>query len=107
MSTKTPNLPVSSATVVVTVVNENEAPHFTEDPIQIVVSESVLPGTLLKSDIASDPDHSELRYDGNATALGHFYFYFTCLFIKHAVFVVQIRDDPGSRALVGHQQCHR
>ncbi|XP_008308154.2 cadherin-15 [Cynoglossus semilaevis] len=63
MSTKTPNLPVSSATVVVTVVNENEAPHFTEDPIQIVVSESVLPGTLLKSDIASDPDHSELRYE--------------------------------------------
>lgn len=63
LSNKAPNLPVSTATVVVTVVNENEAPHFREDPIQIVVPESVDPGTLLKSNIAFDPDNSELRYD--------------------------------------------
>ncbi|XP_028257825.1 cadherin-15 [Parambassis ranga] len=63
LSNKAPNLPLSTATVVVTVVNENEAPHFREDPIQIVVPESVLPGTLLKSNIAFDPDHSDLRYE--------------------------------------------
>lgn len=63
LSSKAPNLPVSTATVVVTIVNENEAPHFRESPIQIVVPESVTPGTLLKSNIAFDPDNSELRYD--------------------------------------------
>ncbi|XP_051235496.1 cadherin-15 [Dicentrarchus labrax] len=63
LSNKAPNLPVSTATVVVTVVNENEAPHFREDPIQIVVPESVVPGTLLKSNIAFDPDNSDLRYE--------------------------------------------
>lgn len=62
LSNKAPNLPMSTATVVVTVVNENEAPHFREDPIQIVVPESVVPGTLLKSNIAFDPDNSDLRY---------------------------------------------
>uniref|UniRef100_A0A8C2WCI4 Cadherin 15, type 1, M-cadherin (myotubule) n=1 Tax=Cyclopterus lumpus TaxID=8103 RepID=A0A8C2WCI4_CYCLU len=63
LSNKAPNLPVSSATVVVMVMNENEAPLFREDPIKIVVPESVVPGTLLKSNIAFDPDHSDLRYD--------------------------------------------
>ncbi|TMS13530.1 Cadherin-15 [Larimichthys crocea] len=63
LSNKAPNHPVSSATVVVTVVNENEAPHFKEDPIRIVVPESVDPGTLLKSNIAIDPDNSDLRYE--------------------------------------------
>uniref|UniRef100_UPI0037E86EA9 cadherin-15 n=1 Tax=Semicossyphus pulcher TaxID=241346 RepID=UPI0037E86EA9 len=63
LSNKAPNLPVSTATVVVTVVNQNEAPHFREDPIQIVVPESVVPGTLLKSNIAFDPDNSHLRYE--------------------------------------------
>lgn len=63
LSNKAPNLPVSTATVTVTVVNENEAPHFREDPIQIVVPESVLPGTSLKGNIAFDPDDSELRYE--------------------------------------------
>lgn len=61
LSNKAPNLPVSTATVMVTVVNENEAPHFREDPIRIVVPESVVPGTLLKSNIAFDPDNSDLR----------------------------------------------
>ncbi|XP_077374554.1 cadherin-15 [Festucalex cinctus] len=63
LSDKAPNLPASSAIVVVTVVNENEAPHFREDPIRIVVPESVAPGTLLKSNIAFDPDNSDLRYE--------------------------------------------
>ncbi|TKS70253.1 Cadherin-15 Cadherin-14 [Collichthys lucidus] len=63
LSNKAPNYPVSSATVVVNVVNENEAPHFKEDPIRIVVPESALPGTLLKSNIAIDPDNSDLRYE--------------------------------------------
>lgn len=62
LSNKAPSLPVSTATVVVTVVNENEAPRFREEPIQIAVLESVLPGTLLKSNIAFDPDNSNLRY---------------------------------------------
>lgn len=63
---KAPNLPVSTAEVMVAVVNENEAPLFKEDPIKIVVLESVVPGTILKSDIAFDPDHSELRYESAA-----------------------------------------
>ncbi len=63
LSNKAPNLPMSTATVLVTVVNENEAPHFREDPIQIVVPESVAPGTLLKSNIAFDPDNSDIRYE--------------------------------------------
>lgn len=63
LSNKAPNLPVSSATVMVTVVNENEAPHFREDPIYIIVPESVAPGTILKTNIAYDPDNSELRYE--------------------------------------------
>lgn len=74
LSNKAPNLPVSSATVVVTVVNENEAPHFRENPIQIVVPESVAPGTLLKSNLAFDPDHSVLRYEAAANA-GRLLFY--------------------------------
>lgn len=61
LSSKAPNLPVSTATVAVTVVNENEAPHFREDPIKIVVPESVDPGTLLTNNIAFDPDNSDLR----------------------------------------------
>ncbi|XP_068598354.1 cadherin-15 [Brachionichthys hirsutus] len=63
LSSKAPNLPVSTATVVVTVVNQNEAPRFREDPIHIVVPESVAPETLLKSNIAFDPDDSDLRYE--------------------------------------------
>ncbi|KAM3625481.1 uncharacterized protein V6R79_012699 [Siganus canaliculatus] len=63
LSNKAPNLPVSTATVTVAIVNENEAPYFREDPIEIVVPESVTPGTLLKSDIAFDPDNSDLRYE--------------------------------------------
>lgn len=66
LSSKAPNLPASTATVTLTVVNENEAPRFREDPIQIAVPESVAPGTLLKTGIAFDPDHSDLRYGAQA-----------------------------------------
>lgn len=61
LSSKAQYLPVSTATVKVVVVNENEAPHFREDPVLIAVPESVPPGTLLKSNYAFDPDKSELR----------------------------------------------
>lgn len=63
LSNKASRLTLSTATVTVTVVNENEAPRFREEPIQIEVPESVKPGTLLKSNIAFDPDNSDLRYD--------------------------------------------
>ncbi|CAL1603749.1 unnamed protein product [Knipowitschia caucasica] len=63
LSNKAPHVPVSSATVMVTVINENEAPHFREDPIRVLVPESVAPGTVLTSNIAFDPDNSELRYE--------------------------------------------
>uniref|UniRef100_A0A147AY32 Cadherin-15 n=1 Tax=Fundulus heteroclitus TaxID=8078 RepID=A0A147AY32_FUNHE len=63
LSSKAPNSPLSSATVSVTVMNENEAPYFKENPIRIEVPENEKPGKLLKSNIASDPDHSELRFE--------------------------------------------
>uniref|UniRef100_M4AVI2 Cadherin 15, type 1, M-cadherin (myotubule) n=1 Tax=Xiphophorus maculatus TaxID=8083 RepID=M4AVI2_XIPMA len=63
LSIKVPNLRLSSATVSITVVNENEAPYFKENPILIQVPENEKPGKLLKSNIASDPDHSELRFE--------------------------------------------
>ncbi|KAM9408657.1 cadherin-15 isoform 2-T2 [Pholidichthys leucotaenia] len=63
LSSKATNFRLSTATVMITVVNENEAPYFREDPIKIEVPESVLPGTLLKSNIAFDPDNSDLRYE--------------------------------------------
>lgn len=62
LSSKTRNQPLSSATVMVTVENQNEAPYFKENPIRIEVPENEKPGKLLKSNIASDPDHSELRF---------------------------------------------
>ncbi|XP_024658265.2 cadherin-15 [Maylandia zebra] len=62
-SSKASRLTLSSATVTVIVVNENEAPRFREEPIQIEVLESVKPGTLLKNNIAFDPDNSDLRYE--------------------------------------------
>ncbi|KAJ7986042.1 hypothetical protein DPEC_G00346710 [Dallia pectoralis] len=63
ISVKAPNGPVSTATVLVKVVNENEAPRFNQDPIVIKVNESVDPGKLLASNIAYDPDNAALKYD--------------------------------------------
>ena len=70
LSSKAPNVPLSSATVVVTVVNENEAPRFREDPIQILVPESVVPGTILKTNLAYDPDQTGLRYHPAVSLIG-------------------------------------
>lgn len=50
-----------SATVTVRVINENEAPIFYKNPIKVTVPESVVPGTVLVSDIAHDPDNAKLR----------------------------------------------
>ncbi|KAM6980486.1 cadherin-15 [Aplochiton taeniatus] len=63
LSIKAPNERVSSTRVTVHVVNENEAPRFLYDPIEIVVPESVVPGTVLVTNIAYDPDHAKLRYE--------------------------------------------
>ena len=94
LSNKAPRLPVSTATVVVTVVNENEAPRFREEPIQIVVLESVPPGTLLKSNIAFDPDNSDLRYP---VATKHEYCFFVnvvvCGTITHPLLFWGVRYE--------------
>lgn len=66
LSSKAQKPPVSAAAVRVMVANENEAPHFTEEPVLIVVPESVPPGTLLKSNYVFDPDNSDLRYEGGS-----------------------------------------
>uniref|UniRef100_A0A8C8C9N1 Cadherin domain-containing protein n=1 Tax=Oncorhynchus tshawytscha TaxID=74940 RepID=A0A8C8C9N1_ONCTS len=44
-------------------VENNEAPRFIKDPIEILVPESVDPGTVLASNIAYDPDNAKLKYD--------------------------------------------
>ncbi|KAJ8417792.1 hypothetical protein AAFF_G00226350 [Aldrovandia affinis] len=63
LSAKAPQEPVSSATVTVTVANENEAPRFKVDPIKLNVPESVDPGTVLARNIADDPDNENLRFE--------------------------------------------
>ncbi|XP_041846255.1 cadherin-15 isoform X2 [Melanotaenia boesemani] len=63
LSSKAPILPASTATVVVTVVNKNEAPYFKNNPIEIEIPETVDPGKLLASEIALDPDDFELRFE--------------------------------------------
>ncbi|CAG5857212.1 unnamed protein product [Menidia menidia] len=63
LSNKAPNLPPSTAKLLVTVVNRNERPYFSEDPIKFEVPESVLPSTILTRIAASDPDNFELRYE--------------------------------------------
>ncbi|KAM8877815.1 cadherin-2-like [Synchiropus picturatus] len=63
LSSKAPKVPVSTATVIVTVLNENDAPFFTEDPMKIVLPENVLPCTSLMSIIAVDPENMSMRFD--------------------------------------------
>ncbi|NP_997771.2 cadherin-15 precursor [Danio rerio] len=60
---KSPYEQIHSATVTVRVMNENEAPIFYKNPIKVTVPESVVPGTILVSDIAHDPDHAKLRFE--------------------------------------------
>lgn len=61
VSLKAPYDQIHSATVTVRVMNENEAPVFYKNPIKVTVAESVVPGTVLVSDIAHDPDNAKLR----------------------------------------------
>ncbi|KAI7813849.1 cadherin-15 isoform X1 [Triplophysa rosa] len=63
VNVKGPYERVQSATVTVTVVNENEAPVFYKNPIKVSVAESAVPSTVLVSDIAHDPDNAKLRYE--------------------------------------------
>uniref|UniRef100_A0A8C2DL54 Cadherin-15-like n=1 Tax=Cyprinus carpio TaxID=7962 RepID=A0A8C2DL54_CYPCA len=60
---KSPYEQIHSATVTVRVMNENEAPVFYKNPIKVTVAESIIPGTVLVSDIAHDPDNSKLRFE--------------------------------------------
>nr|XP_055072421.1 cadherin-15 [Misgurnus anguillicaudatus] len=60
---KAPYERVQSATVTVSVLNENEPPIFYRNPIKVTVPESVDPGTILVSDVAHDPDNAKLRYE--------------------------------------------
>ncbi|XP_067257650.1 cadherin-15 [Chanodichthys erythropterus] len=63
VSLKAPYDQIHSATVTVRVMNENEAPVFYKNPIKVTVAESVVPGTVLVSDIAHDPDNAKLRFE--------------------------------------------
>ncbi|RXN08076.1 cadherin-15-like protein [Labeo rohita] len=60
---KAPYEQIQSATVTVRVMNENEAPVFYKNPIKVTVAESIVPGTVLASDIAHDPDNAKLRFE--------------------------------------------
>ncbi|XP_052417263.1 cadherin-15 [Carassius gibelio] len=60
---KAPYEQIHSATVTVRVMNENEAPVFYKNPIKVTVAESIVPGTVLVSDIAHDPDNAKLRFE--------------------------------------------
>uniref|UniRef100_A0A3B3S7C7 Cadherin 15, type 1, M-cadherin (myotubule) n=1 Tax=Paramormyrops kingsleyae TaxID=1676925 RepID=A0A3B3S7C7_9TELE len=62
LSHKAPRLPVSSSTVTVTVLNENEAPRFVESPIRLEVPESVVAGTVLTVAKAQDPEGDGVRF---------------------------------------------
>ncbi|XP_076852636.1 cadherin-15 [Brachyhypopomus gauderio] len=53
----------STATVNIRVLNENEAPRFYSNPIEVAIPESTVPGTVLVSDIAHDPDNAKLRFE--------------------------------------------
>lgn len=63
LSIKAPYERTSTATVTIRVLNENEAPRFYQNPIEVSVPESTEPGTPLISSIAYDAENSKLRYD--------------------------------------------
>ncbi|KAI1889917.1 hypothetical protein AGOR_G00167850 [Albula goreensis] len=63
LSPKAPQEPISSATVTITVANENEAPRFRVDPLKLNVPESVDPGTVLARNIVEEPDNKNLRFE--------------------------------------------
>lgn len=63
LSIKAPYERTSTATVTIRVLNENEAPRFYANPIEVSVPESTEPGTVLISNIAHDAEKSKLRYE--------------------------------------------
>lgn len=63
LSTKAPYVRTSTATVTIRVLNENEAPRFYANPIEVSLPESTEPGTVLISRIAHDAENSKLRYE--------------------------------------------
>lgn len=63
LSIKAPFDRTSTAIVTIKVLNENEAPRFNLNPIEVSVPESVEPGTVLITSIAHDAENSKLRYE--------------------------------------------
>ncbi|KAF4094365.1 hypothetical protein AMELA_G00014480 [Ameiurus melas] len=63
LSIKAPYERISTATVTIRVLNENEAPRFYSNPIEVSVPESTEPGTALISSIAYDAENSKLRFE--------------------------------------------
>ncbi|KAI5619757.1 cadherin-15 precursor, partial [Silurus asotus] len=63
LSIKAPYERISTATVTIKVLNENEAPRFYSNPIEVKAPESIKPGTVLISNIAHDAENSKLRFE--------------------------------------------
>uniref|UniRef100_A0A8C4SQ71 Cadherin 15, type 1, M-cadherin (myotubule) n=1 Tax=Erpetoichthys calabaricus TaxID=27687 RepID=A0A8C4SQ71_ERPCA len=62
LSTLAPKGPQSSATVIISVLNHNEAPVFRTNPLTLAIPEGTQAGTVLFRNIAFDPDRQALRY---------------------------------------------
>ncbi|KAK3510041.1 hypothetical protein QTP70_026697 [Hemibagrus guttatus] len=63
LSIKAPFGRTSTAIVTIRVLNENEAPRFNSNPIEVSIPESVEPGTVLITSIAHDVENSKLRFE--------------------------------------------
>ncbi|XP_039619220.1 cadherin-15 isoform X1 [Polypterus senegalus] len=62
LSALAPKGPQSSATVIISVLNHNEAPVFRTNPLTLAIPEGTQAGTVLFRNIAFDPDRQALRY---------------------------------------------
>ncbi|XP_060767536.1 cadherin-15 [Neoarius graeffei] len=63
LSIKAPYERTSTATITIRVLNENEAPRFYANPIEVSAPESTEPGTVLISNVAYDAENSKLRFE--------------------------------------------
>ncbi|TSK20067.1 Cadherin-15 [Bagarius yarrelli] len=63
LSIKAPYGRVSTATVTIRVLNENEPPRFYSNPLEVSIPESTEPGRVLISLIAHDAENSKLRFE--------------------------------------------